>query len=917
MSVRPDPFNAQKTLQSARGDFTYYSLEAIASELKLDLAKLPFTVKVMLENVLRNAGTEAFGEDDVRTVAKWEPNQAEAEEFPFLPARVVLQDFTGVPAVVDLAAMRAAMARLGGDPSKINPLVPADLVIDHSVQVDAYGTANAFKINVDREYERNGERYQLLRWAQGAFENFSVVPPGTGIVHQVNLEYLADVAFVDDSNVVYPDTLVGTDSHTTMINALGVLGWGVGGIEAEAVLLGQPIYMLTPQVVGFRVTGEPPEGVTATDLVLTVAQILRKHGVVGRFVEFFGDSVKHLTLPDRATISNMSPEFGATATMFPIDDETLAYMRLTGRDDAQIDLVEKYAKAQGLFREDGEPEPSFDQIIELDLTTLEPSMSGPRRPHDRVSLSEVASSLRDGFPDSFASGGSGDAATAGDTAAQMESSAATAVAEKPGGVEVELEDGQKVVLNHGSVVIAAITSCTNTSNPEVMIAAGLVAKKAVELGLEVSPAVKTSLAPGSGVVTAYLDEAGLTPYLEALRFHLVGYGCTTCIGNSGPLAEPIAEAIQENDLVCSAVLSGNRNFEGRIHPHARASYLASPPLVVAYALAGSVDMDLNTDPVGHNPAGEPVYLKDIWPSNEEIRSTIETAINPGMFRQRYNDVFQGDEHWRELPIPEGQLYEWDQESTYVREPSFFQDLAPEPAPLRDIDGARVLVHVGDSVTTDHISPAGTIAVNSPAGRYLINMDVKPRDFNSYGSRRGNHEVMVRGTFANIRLRNFLADGKEGNWTKHIPSGEIMPVYEASHLYQEEGTPLVILAGKEYGSGSSRDWAAKGTLLLGVKAVIAESYERIHRSNLIGMGVLPLQFADGSTPESLGLDGTEVFDIPGIANGLEPGKRLTVKATKDSGSTVEFPVVTRIDSPMEVEYYRHGGILQMVLRRLLQ
>ncbi|TVR70374.1 MAG: aconitate hydratase AcnA [Sphaerobacteraceae bacterium] len=916
MNARPDPFNARTTIQSAKGEFTYYRLDAIADHLKLDLARLPFTVKVMLENVLRNAGTEAFTEDDVRTLAKWEPGQPDSAEFPFLPARVVLQDFTGVPAVVDLAAMRAAMDRLGADPSKINPLVPTDLVIDHSVQVDFSGTAGAFLQNVEREYERNGERYQLLRWAQGAFENFSVVPPGTGIVHQVNLEYLANVAFIDDDNVVYPDTLVGTDSHTTMINALGVLGWGVGGIEAEAVLLGQPIYMLTPQVVGFRVTGQPPEGVTATDLVLTVAQILRKHGVVGRFVEFFGDSVKHLTLTDRATISNMSPEFGATATMFPIDEETLAYLRLTGRQDDQIDLVEKYARAQGMFRVDGQPDPAFDQIIELDLSTLVPSMSGPRRPHDRVSLSEVATSLREGFPESFPSAGAGDALPSGDAAAQA-SATGTAVAEKPGGVEVELEDGQKVTLDHGSVVIAAITSCTNTSNPEVMMAAGLLAKKAVEKGLEASPIAKTSLAPGSGVVTAYLDAAGLTPYLEALRFHLVGYGCTTCIGNSGPLAEPIAEAIQENDLVCAAVLSGNRNFEGRIHPHARASYLASPPLVVAYALAGTIDIDLNTDPLGHNANGEPVYLSDVWPSSEEIRSTIEAAINPTMFRERYDDVFQGDEQWRQLPVPEGQLYEWDVESTYVREPSFFQDLDPEPAPMQDVTGARVLVHVGDSVTTDHISPAGTVAVNSPAGRYLINMDVKPRDFNSYGSRRGNHEVMVRGTFANIRLRNMLAEGKEGNWTKYLPTGELMSVYEASHLYQEEGTPLIILAGKEYGSGSSRDWAAKGTLLLGVKAVIAESYERIHRSNLIGMGVLPLQFADGATPESLGLDGTETYDIPGIADDLVPGKRLNVTATRADGSTVEFPAVTRIDSPMEVEYYRHGGILQMVLRRLAQ
>jgi aconitate hydratase len=760
MSVRPDPFGARATLSSARGELTYYRLDAIANELATDLEHLPFTVKVMLENVLRNLGTEAFSEDDVRTLARWKPGMADAEEFPFLPGRVVLQDFTGVPAVVDLAAMRAAVDRLGDDPAKINPLVPVDLVIDHSVQVDSYGTAAAFLQNVEREYERNGERYQFLRWAQGAFENFRVVPPGTGIVHQVNLEYLSDVAFIqeqDGERVVFPDTLVGTDSHTTMINALGVLGWGVGGIEAEAVMLGQPIYMLTPQVIGFRVTGSPPDGVTATDLVLTVAQILRRHGVVGRFVEFFGDSVKHLTLPDRATISNMSPEFGATATMFPIDEETLAYLRLTGRDDEQISLVEQYAREQGLFRVDGQPDPAFDQIIELDLSTLVPSMSGPRRPHDRVSLSEVAASLRDGFPDSIPPASSADGAT-GSASTEMQSSTATAVAERPGGVEVELEDGQKVTLDHGSVVIAAITSCTNTSNPEVMLAAGLVAKKAVEHGLEVSPAVKTSLAPGSGVVTAYLDEAGLTPYLEALRFHLVGYGCTTCIGNSGPLADPIAEAIQENDLVCAAVLSGNRNFEGRIHPHARASYLASPPLVVAYALAGTIDIDLDKDPVGHNAAGDAVYLRDIWPSNEEIRQTIETSINPAMFRERYSDVFKGDDQWRELPSPEGQLFDWDIESTYVREPSFFQNLAPEPDALQDVFGARVLARVGDSVTTDHISPAGTIAVNSPAGRYLINMDVKPRDFNSYGSRRGNHEVMVRGTFANIRLRNMLADG---------------------------------------------------------------------------------------------------------------------------------------------------------------
>jgi aconitate hydratase len=916
MTAPVDPFGARATLATTAGDVTYYRLDALADDLKLEPARIPFTVKVMLENLLRNAGTEAFTADHARELAAWEPGQPEPVEFPFLPARVILQDFTGVPTVVDLAAMRAAMHRLGGDPAKINPLVPVDLVIDHSVQVDSFGSRFSFLRNVEREYERNGERYALLRWAQKAFRNFSVVPPGTGIVHQVNLEYLAKVVFTeerDGERVVYPDTLVGTDSHTTMINGLGVLGWGVGGIEAEAVMLGQPIYLLTPQVIGFRLTGEPPEGVTATDLVLTVAQILRRTGVVGRFVEFFGDSVKHLTLPDRATISNMSPEFGATATMFPIDEETLAYLRLTGRPDDLVDLVERYAKAQGLFRFDGDPEPAFDQIVELDLTTLEPSVAGPRRPHDRVPLSGTSASLRDGFPAAFANGAVRPDGGGGASAARQR--AATAVAEREGGVEVRI-DNQIIELNHGSVVIAAITSCTNTSNPEVMVAAGLVAKKAVEYGLDVSPAVKTSLAPGSGVVTAYLDEAGLTPYLEALRFHLVGYGCTTCIGNSGPLAEPIAEAIQENDLVCAAVLSGNRNFEGRIHPHARASYLASPPLVVAYALAGTVDIDLSVDPVGHDPNGEPVYLKDIWPSNDEIRETIERAINPTMFRKRYEDVFKGDEQWRNLPVPEGNLYEWDEESTYVREPTFFHDLPPEPEPLRDITGARVLVKVGDSVTTDHISPAGTIAVNSPAGRFLILQDVKPRDFNSYGSRRGNHEVMTRGTFANIRLRNELAEGREGNWTTHIPSGEILTVYDAAMRYAEEGTPLIILAGREYGSGSSRDWAAKGTLLLGVRAVIAESYERIHRSNLIGMGVLPLQFADGHTPESLGLTGAERYDIRGVANELTPGQQLTVRAVRDDAVSVDFPTVVRIDSPMELEYYRHSGILQMVLRRLL-
>ena len=922
MAVTRDPFGARAELSTPHQTVTYYRLDAIADQVAVGLDRLPYTIKVLLENALRNAGNEPFSAEDVTTLAQWKPGEREVREFPFLPGRVLLQDFTGVPAVVDLAAMRDAVKRLGGDPKRINPLVPADLVIDHSVQVDVFGSRFAFRRNVEREYERNRERYALLRWAQSAFRNFRVVPPGTGIVHQVNLEYLATVVTareIDSETVAFPDTLVGTDSHTPMVNSLGVLGWGVGGIEAEAVLLGQPIYLLTPEVVGFRLVGEPPEGVTATDLVLTVTQLLRQTGVVGRFVEFFGPSVRHLSLPDRATISNMSPEYGATATMFPIDDETLHYLRFTGRSEELVDLVERYAKEQGLFRTDDSPEPVFDQIVELDLSTLEPSVAGPRRPQDRVPLSRVSESLREAFKDRI---GAWEAAAGGTASTQpleavAEETAAVATAAPPsGGVPVRIDD-QVVELNHGSVVIAAITSCTNTSNPEVMIAAGLLAKKAVERGLDVNPAVKTSLAPGSRVVTAYLDRAGLTPYLEALRFHLVGYGCTTCIGNSGPLPEPVAEAVQEHDLVVAAVLSGNRNFEGRIHPQARASYLASPPLVVAYALAGTLNIDLSRDPIGYDPNGEPVYLRDIWPSREEIQETIERAITPELFRERYADVFTGDEHWQALPLPEqGDLFEWDPESTYVREPTFFQDLTLEPEPPTDITGARVLCYLGDSVTTDHISPAGSIPVNSPAGRYLILNDVQPRNFNSYGSRRGNHEVMVRGTFANIRLRNKLADGREGNWTTHLPTGEVMSVYDAAMRYQEEGTPLLVLAGKEYGSGSSRDWAAKGTRLLGVRAVIAEGYERIHRSNLIGMGVLPLQFLPGQSAEGLGLTGREVYEIRGIADGLKPGQTLPVRATREDGSTFEFQVLVRIDSPTEVEYYRHGGILPMVLRRLV-
>ncbi len=920
MPGTPDPFGARGSFTLSNGDrINYYQLSAIADQIPAGLDQLPYTVKVLLENLLRNAGNEPFEEEHVRGLAGWRPGKRESLEFPFLPARVLLQDLTGVPAVVDLAAMRSAMARLGGDPKKINPLVNADLVIDHSVQVDAFGTTLAFARNVEHEYQRNGERYQLLRWAQQAFQNFNVVPPGTGICHQVNLEYLSKVVQLRDEageKVALPDTLVGTDSHTTMVNGLGVLGWGVGGIEAEAVLLGQPIYMLTPQVVGIRMVGEVPEGVTATDLVLSVAQLLRKTGVVGKFVEFFGSSLRHLTLPDRATIGNMSPEYGATATIFPVDDETLTYLRLTGRSPETVELVERYAKAQGMFRTEDGPEPLYDQVVELDLSTLEPSVAGPRRPQDRVALSDISTSFRTAFADRIAQSNAKAAPSTGPgggTATAVAERTDTATDREP--VEIEL-DGHTAELNHGSVVIAAITSCTNTSNPAVMMAAGLLAKKAVERGLDVSPTVKTSLAPGSGVVTAYLDRAGLTPFLEALRFHLVGYGCTTCIGNSGPLAEPISEALQTHDLVGAAVLSGNRNFEGRIHPLARASYLASPPLVVAFAIAGTIDIDLSKDPLGEDPNGDPVYLRDIWPSSAEIKKAIADAVSPELFAERYADVFTGDERWRGLPVPAGDLYDWNGESTYVQEPPFFQDLSPEPGPFSDVAAARVLALLGDSVTTDHISPAGSIPPQSPAGRYLIYNDVSAREFNSYGARRGNHEVMVRGTFANIRLRNQLGDGREGGWTTDLLDGNVTSIYEASVHYAEEGIPLIVIAGKEYGTGSSRDWAAKGTLLLGAKAVIAESFERIHRSNLVGMGVLPLQFLPGQNATSLGITGTETFDIKGIADGLTPGEKLDVIATRQDGSTFDFQVQSRIDSPMEIEYYRNGGILQTVLRRLL-
>ncbi|MDX6644719.1 MAG: aconitate hydratase [Miltoncostaeaceae bacterium] len=884
-----DPLGARDRLTAGGRAHTIFRLDAVGA----DLARLPYTVKVLLENVLRHAGSEFATEDDVRALADWRPGSGATSEVPYLPARVILQDFTGVPCVVDLAAMRDAMAQLGGDPDLINPLVPADLVIDHSVQVDRFGTANSFAQNVELEYERNLERYALLRWAQQAFADFQVVPPGTGIVHQVNLEFLASVVIareVAGELQAFPDTLVGTDSHTTMINGLGVLGFGVGGIEAEAVLLGQPLSQPTPVVLGMRMTGQLPPGSTATDLVLAITEMLRKHGVVGKFVEFHGAGLSSLGLADRATISNMAPEYGATASMFPIDAETLRYLSMTGRSPQQVELVETYAKLQGLFRTDDSPDPEFDESLELDLGSVEPSLAGPRRPQDRVLLSAVKTAFRDAFPEGLTANGGG------------------------GSYEQVAVAGESFPMSTGSVAIAAITSCTNTSNPTVMVGAGLLAKKAVQRGLTTPPWVKSSFAPGSRAVTGYLEQAGLMDYLDELGFNLVGYGCTTCIGNSGPLAEPIAQAIDENGLVAAAVLSGNRNFEGRIHPQVRASFLASPPLVVAFGLAGRVDIDFEVEPVGVGSDGEPVFLREIWPSAEEVRETVGLSITPELFSNTYAKVFEGDERWRTLPVPEGGTFAWDPDSTYVRLPPFFEGLAPDPAPIGDIAGARALAVLADSVTTDHISPAGNIPPSSPAGRYLTDHGVKPRDFNSFGSRRGNHEVMMRGTFGNIRLRNALAGGKEGNWTEHLPSGEIMSVYEASMRYQEAGTPLMILAGKEYGTGSSRDWAAKGTQLLGVRAVIAESFERIHRGNLVGMGVLPLQFLPGESVAALGLTGRETFAIAGLDQ-LEPRQTLTVRAVAEDGGQNSFQVLARIDGQTELEYYEHGGILPAVLRRL--
>ena len=939
---RMDPFRARTPLGPGLPDF--YRVSALDGALAA--STLPVTVTILLENLLRHAGDGMVEPADVETLASWRPGVAAEAEIPFMPSRVIMQDLTGVPAVVDLAVMRDAMADLGGDPSRVNPLVQADLVIDHSVHVDRFGTGDAFAFNVEREYERNGERYQLLRWAQTAFRNLRIVPPGTGIVHQVNLEFLAPV--VDDlDGVAFPDTLVGTDSHTTMINALGVLGYGVGGIEAEAVLLGQPLYQPMPHVVGVRLAGELPKGSTATDLVLVVTEMLRRHGVVGAFVEFAGDGLAGLSLADRATISNMSPEFGATATLFPIDDETISYLRLTGRSPERVALVERYAREQGLWREPGDG-PTFDELLTLDLGSVEPSLAGPRRPQDRVPLPDLRENFRSNFPDGLEAPVSPETPLNGDvvTAASAESFPASDPTAFPTpdddlpvdrpvdpvaadgssmdrlaypSVEVSVA-GQTVRVQTGSVAIAAITSCTNTSNPTVMVWAGLLARNAVARGLRVAPTVKTSLAPGSRAVTGYLEAAGLMAPLAELGFALAGYGCTTCIGNSGPLDAPVAEAIEQNDLVVAAVLSGNRNFEGRIHPLARASYLASPPLVVAFALAGRVDIDLSTEPLGVGEDGSPVFLADIWPAPEEIRSVIADSIDPELFRQTYAVVFEGDERWRALPIPHGDRYAWDPASTYVAKPPFFEGLSFTDRDVEDIVGARALAVLGDSVTTDHISPAGSIAPWSPAGTWLQEHGVGPLEFNSYGARRGHHEVMMRGTFGNIRLRNHLVEGKEGPYTTHLPSADEMFIYDAAMRYAADGVPLVVLAGREYGSGSSRDWAAKGTALLGVKAVIAESYERIHRSNLVGMGVLPLQYKPGDTASSLGLTGRETFSVVGLADGLSPRQSVTVVASRDAeaggdGHEIRFEVIARLDGPIEVDYFRAGGILPAVLRRL--
>ena len=911
-----DPFGALTSVSLQEGETSFYSLAALDKAGITGLDRLPFSIRILLENAVRQAGRGYVTEDHVQAVAAWSPTNAGAD-LPFMPSRVVLQDFTGVPAVVDLAVMRDGIADLGGDPARINPVVPADLVIDHSVQVDFFGTDEAYRQNVEMEYKRNRERYALLRWAQKSFENFSVVPPGTGIVHQVNLEYLASVVHRREEDglwVAYPDTLVGTDSHTTMINGLGVVGWGVGGIEAEAVLLGQPYYMLLPEVVGVKLTGSLPEGATATDLVLRVTQVLREHGVVGKFVEYYGSGLSNLSLPDKATVANMSPEYGATIGFFPVDQEALRYLAGTGRAKGAVERVELISKALGLFRTDQTPDPDFTSRVELDLSTIEPSLAGPKRPQDRVRLGDLRRSFNKDLPKLIPAGFSlGDVADNG-AAAPDESSSGE---RRPGrGVRSRLEDGTEVEIGDGTLVVAAITSCTNTSNPSVMVGAGILAQKAVARGLRVKPWVKTSMAPGSKVVTDYLVSADLMEPLKTLGFQVVGYGCTTCIGNSGPLAAPISEAVQDNGLVVSAVLSGNRNFEARIHPLVRANYLASPVLVVAFALTGRVDIDLYNEPLGQDLDGKPVFLADVWPSQEEIRDTVTRSLKPEMYEKRYGEVFEGDDLWQSLPLPgESSRYDWDPDSTYIAKPPFFDGISTEVPPLSDIEGARVLALLGDSVTTDHISPAGAIPKREPAGQFLVDKGVQPVDFNTFGSRRGNHELMMRGTFGNVRLRNLLLEDKEGGYTIHFPTSEQIPIFDASMRYQEEGTPLVIITGKEYGTGSSRDWAAKGTGLLGVKAVIAESYERIHRSNLVGMGVLPLQFLAGEGAAALGLNGWETYAITGVADGLRPGALLDVVASREDGTEVRFRATARLDSDVDVDYYRNGGILHTVLRRM--
>ncbi|MBI4821047.1 MAG: aconitate hydratase AcnA [Deltaproteobacteria bacterium] len=912
MSIR-DSFGARSTLEVARQKFAIARLDVLEKQ-GFSIARLPYAHKILLENLLRREDGETATSDDIQALARWNAKAEPTREIQFMPARVILQDFTGVPAVVDLAAMRDAMRRMGGDPNRINPNQPVDLVIDHSVQVDAFGTKDAFAQNVALEFERNLERYRFLRWGQGSFASFRVVPPGTGIVHQVNLEHLATVVTRRDAggvSTLLPDTLVGTDSHTTMVNGLGVLGWGVGGIEAEAAMLGQPISMLVPQVVGVRLSGRLPEGATATDLVLTVTEALRKKGVVGKFVEFFGPGLSALSLADRATVANMAPEYGATCGIFPVDAETLAYLRFTGRPAQAISLVEAYTKTQGLFHTVETPEANYSDVLALDLSKIEPSLAGPKRPQDRVLLSDVKSSFAKALP------GLKDGAIK--TPAKIAAPADMKIADDK--VEVTLDGGTRATLSDGAVVIAAITSCTNTSNPSVLVAAGLVAKKAVERGLSTKPWVKTSLAPGSQVVADYLAEAGLLSYLEQLKFHVVGYGCTTCIGNSGPVPDAVAAAVEHGHLVVAAVLSGNRNFEGRVSPHARANYLASPPLVVAYALAGRVDIDLRSEPIGTGKDGKLIYLADLWPTTKEIEGAVSSCVRTEQFEKRYADVFTGDERWRAIEVPKTSTYAWSDDSTYIKHPPYFEDMGKEPGAPKDIAFARVLAIFGDSVTTDHISPAGSIKLDSPAGVYLQANGVKPKDFNQYGARRGNHEVMVRGTFANIRIKNKMLSGVEGGLTLHVPSGEQLSIYDAAMRYAAEGAPLVVVAGKEYGSGSSRDWAAKGPALLGVRAVIAESYERIHRSNLVGMGILPLELLNGQTADTLGLTGKETLSIAGVAEGISTkfakGRTLKVTARREDGSELTFDARARLDTPNEIEYYRHGGILRYVLRQLLK